>query len=219
MIWPSLPYLATGLRYTLTLTFVAFAGGLLGGLGLALARLSAWPWLRMPAALYVNLMRAIPLVLVIFWFYFLVPILGQWILQTPQPLRVGPDQTALISFTLFEMAYCGEIIRAGIQSVPRGQVAAAQALGLTYSQQMRYVVLPQAWRNMWPLLLTQAIVLFQDTSLVYVISGTDFLGAAAKIAQRDGRLLEMYSFTALIYFFISFSLSWQVKHWQHRSQT
>jgi glutamate/aspartate transport system permease protein len=162
-------------------------------------------------------MRAIPLVLVIFWFYFLVPILGQWLLRTPQPLRVGPDQTALISFTLFEMAYCGEIIRAGIQSVPRGQVAAAQALGLTYPQQMRYVVLPQAWRNMWPLLLTQAIVLFQDTSLVYVISGTDFLGAAAKIAQRDGRLLEMYSFTALVYFLISFGLSWQVKRWQGRS--
>ena len=217
VIGASLPYLAKGLQYTLTLTLVAFNGGLLGGAGLALARLTPWPWLRVPAGLYVNLMRSIPLVLVIFWFYFLVPILGQWLLQTPYPLRVGPDQTAFISFTLFEMAYCCEIIRAGLQSVPTGQVEAAQALGLSYAQQMRYVLLPQAWQNMWPVLLTQAIVLFQDTSLVYVISITDFLGAAAKIAQRDGRLLEMYSFTALVYFLISFGLSWQVKRWQGRT--
>ena len=113
----------------------------------------------------------------------------------------------MITFTLFEAAYYSEIMRAGIQSIPRGQVWAGYALGLNYWQTMRKIVLPQAFRNMLPILLTQTIILFQDTSLVYVLSITDFLGAASKVAQRDGRLVEMYLFAALVYFIISFSLS------------
>ena len=136
------------------------------------------------AAGYVNLMRSVPLVLVIFWFYFLVPYIGQWVTGASQPIQVGAFVSSLVTFTLFEAAYFAEIMRAGIQSIPRGQVAAAQALGMTYLQTMGYIVLPQAFRNMLPVLLTQTIILFQDTSLVYVLSITDFLGAASKVAQR-----------------------------------
>lgn len=157
------------------------------------------------AAGYVNLVRALPAVLVIFWFYFLVPYLGQWLTGSARPIQVGGFASGLITFTVFEAAYFSEIMRAGIASIPRGQFAAGTALGLTPLQVMRYVVLPQVFRIMLPVLLTQTIVLFQDTSLVYVLSITDFLGAASKIAQRDGRLVEMYSFAALVYFVLLFA--------------
>ncbi|MDQ4062101.1 MAG: amino acid ABC transporter permease [Pseudomonadota bacterium] len=211
----SLPYLWYGMQYTIQLTLTAMIGGIILGTLLALARLSPIRPLSLLAAGYVNLFRSIPLVLVIFWFYFLVPLLAQWATGSPRPVPVGPDRTALITFTIFEAAYYAEIMRAGIQSIPRGQVSAAYALGLNYRQAMAYVVLPQAFRNMLPILLTQTIILFQDTSLVYVISVTDFLGAASKIAQRDSRLLEMYGFVALVYFIISFALSRLVRHLQH----
>jgi glutamate/aspartate transport system permease protein len=142
--------------------------------------------------------------------------MGQWIMRSAQPLQVGAFASCLITFTLFEAAFFCEIMRAGIQSIPRGQMAAAQALGMTYPTTMGYIVLPQAFRNMIPVLLTQTIVLFQDTSLVYVISVTDFLGAASKIAERDGRLVEMYTFAACIYFIISLVASRAVRDLQRR---
>jgi glutamate/aspartate transport system permease protein len=212
----SLPYLWQGMQYTVTLTAVAMTGGILLGTLLALARLSPVKPLAWFAAGYVNLLRSTPLILVIFWFYFLVPLIAQWLTDSPTPVAIGPDRSAFITFTIFEAAYYCEIIRAGIQSIPRGQVAAANALGLSYAQSMRHVVLPQAFRNMLPVLLTQTIILFQDTSLVYVLSVTDFLGAAAKVAQRDGRLVEMYSFAALVYFALSFTLSLLVRRLQRR---
>jgi len=161
-------------------------------------------------------MRSIPLVLVIFWFFFLVPYIGAWITGASSPIKVGAFYSALITFTMFEAAYYCEIMRAGIQSIARGQVWSGYALGLNYWQTMGYIVLPQAFRNMVPVLLTQTIILFQDTSLVYVISATDFLGAAAKIANRDYRLVEMYTFAAVVYFVISFSLSLLVKRLQSK---
>jgi len=170
----------------------------------------------MLAGAYVNLMRALPLVLVIFWFFFLVPYIGAWATGANRPISVGAFWSAVITFTMFEAAYYCEIMRAGIQSVSRGQVSAGYAMGLNYWQTMGYIVLPQAFRNMIPLLLTQTIILFQDTSLVYVISATDFLGAAAKVANRDYRLVEMYSFVAVVYFVISYALSTQVKRLQDR---
>ncbi len=168
------------------------------------------------AGSYVNLMRSLPLVLVIFWFYFLVPYIGQWIIGASRPIRSAPSPPRSSPSSLFEAAYFSEIMRAGIQSIPQGQPAAAYALGLNYSQTMRYVVLPQAFRNMLPVIFTQTIVLFQDTSLVYVLSITDFLGAASKVAQRDGRLVEMYLFAALVYFLISFTASFFVRRLQAR---
>jgi len=162
-------------------------------------------------------MRSVPLVLMIFWFYFLVPYIGQWLSGAERPIQVGYFTSSLVTFTLFEAAYFCEIMRAGIQSISRGQVAAAQALGMSYPQTMGYIVLPQAFRNMLPVLLTQTIILFQDTSLVYVLSITDFLGAASKIAQRDGRLVEMYLFAAVVYFVISFAASQGVRALQHRT--
>jgi len=213
----SLPYLfREGMTFTLTLTALAMSGGIVFGTLLAMMRLSSYRLLNVPAAAYVNLMRSVPLVLVIFWFYFLVPYIGAWAIGAKEPIQVGAFWSSVITFTLFEAAYYAEIMRAGIQSVPRGQVSAGQALGLNYWQHMGYIVLPQAFRNMLPVLLTQTIILFQDTSLVYVLSITDFLGAAAKIAQRDGRLVEMYMFVAVVYFIISFSLSLLVKQLQQR---
>ena len=131
-------------------------------------------------------------------------------------MKVGAFASALITFTMFEAAFYCEIMRAGIQSIPKGQVSAGYAIGLKYRQTMSYIVLPQAFRNMLPVLLTQTIILFQDTSLVYVISSTDFLGAAAKVANRDHRLVEMYTFAALIYFIICFAASMYVRRLQAR---
>jgi len=215
VIQRSLPYLfLEGMRFTVTLTLLAMAGGIIFGTLLAMGRLSSFKPISIVAGAYVNLMRSIPLVLVIFWFYFLVPYIGAWITGADRPIQVGAFYSALVTFTMFEAAYYCEIMRAGIQSIARGQVWSGYALGLNYWQTMGYIVLPQAFRNMVPVLLTQTIILFQDTSLVYVISATDFLGAAAKIANRDYRLVEMYSFVALVYFIISFGLSYLVKRFQ-----
>jgi glutamate/aspartate transport system permease protein len=217
VIQRSLPYLfKEGMVFTVTLTLLAMTGGIILGTILAMMRLSHFKPLSLIAGAYVNLMRSLPLVLVIFWFFFLVPYIAAWISGSPRPIAIGAFWSAVITFTLFEAAYYCEIMRAGIQSIPRGQVAAGQALGLNYRQTMGSVVLPQAFRNMLPVLLTQTIILFQDTSLVYVISATDFLGAAAKIANRDYRLVEMYTFVAVVYFVISFALSYLVKVLQRR---
>ena len=217
VIQRSLPYLfREGMTFTLTLTFIAMTGGIFFGTILAMMRLSSFKVASFIAGSYVNLMRSIPLVLVIFWFYFLMPYIGAWVIGASQPVQVGAFMSSVITFMLFEAAYYCEIMRAGIQSIPRGQVQAGNALGLNYWQTMGTIVLPQAFRNMTPVLLTQTIILFQDTSLVYVLSITDFLGAASKIAQRDGRLVEMYTFVAVVYFIISFSLSYLVKIIQQR---
>jgi glutamate/aspartate transport system permease protein len=213
----SLGYLfLDGMSFTLTLTLLAMAGGIVFGTLLAMMRLSSWRLLSTVSGAYVNLMRSLPLVLVIFWFFFLVPWIGGWLSGATQTIQVGAFWSAVITFTMFEAAYYCEIMRAGIQSIARGQVSAGYALGLDYWQTMGQIVLPQAFRNMIPVLLTQTIILFQDTSLVYVISATDFLGAAAKVANRDYRLVEMYTFVALVYFLISFGLSTLVKRLQER---
>jgi glutamate/aspartate transport system permease protein len=205
-----------GMTFTVTLTLLAMTGGIIFGTLLAMMRLSGFKPLSWIAGAYVNLMRSVPLVLVIFWFFFLVPYIGAWAIGAPEPVRVGAWMSSVITFTMFEAAYYAEIMRAGIQSVARGQVWAGYALGLNYWQTMGKVVLPQAFRNMLPVLLTQTIILFQDTSLVYVISATDFLGAASKVANRDYRLVEMYTFVAVVYFVISYGLSTLVKRLQNR---
>jgi glutamate/aspartate transport system permease protein len=213
----SLGYLfREGMTFTVTLTLIAMTGGIIFGTLLAMMRLSSLKPVSWIAGAYVNLMRSIPLVLVIFWFFFLVPYIGAWILRESQPVKVGAWLSAVITFTMFEAAYYCEIMRAGIQSIARGQVWSGYALGLNYWQTMGYIVLPQAFRNMVPVLLTQTIILFQDTSLVYVISATDFLGAAAKVANRDYRLVEMYTFVAVVYFIVSYSLSLLVRRLQDR---
>ncbi|KQS50441.1 amino acid ABC transporter permease [Methylobacterium sp. Leaf361] len=217
VIASSLPYLfGQGMVFTVTLTAMAAVGGVIIGTLLAMARLSGIPGLWHLAKAYVELCRSLPLVLVIFWFYFLVPYIGAYLTGSSTPIQVGAFPSALITFMAFEAAYFSEIMRAGIQSIPKGQTAAAQALGMNYWQTMGNVILPQAFRNMLPLLLTQTIILFQDTSLVYVLSLTDFMGAASKVAQRDGRLVEMYVFAAVVYFAICFSASYLVRRLQRR---
>ncbi|MCM2568511.1 MULTISPECIES: amino acid ABC transporter permease [Janthinobacterium] len=206
----------TGMVFTLKLTALAMVGGIVLGTLLALMRLSGNRIVSGVASSYVNLIRSIPLVLVIFWFYFLVPYIAAWVIGANEPVKVGAFPSALITFIMFEAAYYCEIMRSGIQSIPRGQVWAGQALGMNYRQTMGSIVLPQAFRNMIPVLLTQTIVLFQDVSLVYVLSIPDFVGAASKIAQRDGRLVEMYVFVAVVYFVLCYALSFLVKRLQKR---
>jgi len=199
-----------GMKLSLALFGIALAGGIFFGTLLAMARLSSWRILSMPATGFVNLIRSIPFIMAIFWFYFLTPMLVQK-MTGQQGEAVGPMTSAIVAFIMVESAYYSEIIRAGIQSIPRGQPWAAYALGMNYWQAMGNVVLPQAFRNMLPIMLTQAIILFQDTSLVYVVGLKDFLGAASKGGQLTGRIVELYIFTAFVYFIICFGASFLVK--------
>jgi len=201
-------YVLKGFIFSLQLTFIAMLGGIALGTVLALMRLSSKPWLTLPAAAYVNTMRSIPLVMVILWFFLLIP------LAIGRPL--GAEMSAIITFTLFEAAYYSEIMRAGIQSIPRGQVAAGYALGMRYGQTMGLVVLPQAFRNMLPVLLTQTIILFQDTSLVYAIGAYDLLKGFEVAGKNFNRPVETYLVAAVLYFIISFSLSMLVRKLQQR---
>jgi glutamate/aspartate transport system permease protein len=204
----ALPYLWDGMQLSLLLTGLSAVGSIVLGTILALMRLSGIKPLEWIGATWVNFFRSLPLLLVIFWFYFLVPLIAQ--------RQVDAFQSALVGFVLFEAAYYCEIMRSGIQSISRGQAWAGYALGLRYSQTMRYVVLPQAFRNMLPVLLTQTIILFQDTSLVFVVGLADFMTSAVTVAQRDGRLMELYIFAAVVYFLMCYASSLYVKFLQKK---
>jgi len=215
VIWKSRHVLWGGMLLSLKLFAIALAGGIFFGTLLALARLSRHRWLAAPAGGFVNLIRAIPFIMAIFWFYFLTPmVVGK--ITGQQGEAVGPFTSAVVAFIMVESAYYSEIIRAGIQSIPRGQPWAAYALGMSYGQAMGTVVLPQAFRNMLPIMLTQAIILFQDTSLVYVVGLKDFLGAAGTAGQITGSIVELYVFVAFVFFVICFGASWLVKRLQVR---
>ncbi len=201
-------YIQKGLIFSVQLTIIATIGGILLGTVLALMRLSGKPWLALPATAYVNTMRSIPLVMVILWFFLLIPL----IIGKP----IGVNLSAIITFIAFEAAYFSEIVRAGIQSIPQGQVYAGQALGMTYSQNMRLVVLPQAFRNMIPVFMTQTIILFQDTSLVYAIGAYDLLKGFEIAGKNFGRPIETYLLAAVTYFLICFTLSRIVKRIQEK---
>ncbi len=203
-------FVIKGFYFSIMLTIVATIGGVIFGTILALMRLSGKKWLDTPAALYVNGMRSIPLVMVILWFFLLVPgsfysFFGQW------GSNYRSEISAVITFIAFEAAYFSEIMRAGIQSIPRGQVYAGQAMGMSYGQNMKLVVLPQAFRNMLPVLLTQTIILFQDTSLVYAIGAYDMLKGFETAGKNFGRPIEAYLLAAVVYFIMCFALSWLVK--------
>ena len=208
VIKPSLGFIWTGLLFSTNLTLIAMSGGIVIGTLLAMARLASLGPLTRLASAYVNLMRSIPLVMVILWFFLVIPLI------TGKP--IGAERSAIITFTAFEAAYYSEIMRAGIQSVSRGQVSAGYALGMSYWQMMGLVVLPQAFRNMLPILLTQTIILFQDTSLVYAIGAKDLLKAAEIAGKNYNRPIEMYLFAAVIYFAICITLSTVVKHLQKK---
>jgi glutamate/aspartate transport system permease protein len=201
-------FVVKGFIFSIQLTLVAMVGGIVLGTLLALMRLSGKPWLVYPAAAYVNTMRSIPLVMVILWFFLLIPLL------IGRPL--GAELSAVVTFTLFEAAYYSEIMRAGIQSVPKGQVHAGYAVGMSYAQTMQLVVLPQAFRNMLPVLLTQTIILFQDTSLVYAIGAYDLLKGFEIAGKNFNRPVETYLVAAVLYFVICFSLSMLVRRLQNK---
>ena len=196
-------FVISGFLFSVQLTVVATLGGIVLGTLLALMRLSGNKLLVLPATIYVNGMRSIPLVMVILWFFLLVPtIIGR---------PIGAELSATITFVAFEAAYFSEIVRAGIQSISRGQVNAGRALGMTYGQNMRLIILPQAFRNMVPVLLTQTIILFQDTSLVYAIGAYDLLKGFTTAGKIYGRPEESYLLAAVVYFVLCYSLSYMVK--------
>ena len=201
-------FILNGLYFSLLLTLVAMLGGIFLGTLLALARLSGKKVFAIPAQFYVDTLRSIPLVMVILWFFLLIPLL------IGRPL--GAEWSAVITFTLFEAAYYSEIMRAGIQSVSRGQVNAGYAVGMTYPQVMKLVVLPQAFRNMLPVLLMQTIILFQDTSLVYAIGAYDLLKGFEVAGKNFNRPVETYLTAAVVYFIICFSLSMIVRRLQKK---
>ncbi len=201
-------FILNGLYFSLQLTAIAMVGGIALGTVLALMRLSGKPWLVLPAAAYVTVLRSIPLVMVILWFFLLIPLL------IGRPM--GAELSAIITFTVFEAAYYSEIMRAGIQSVPKGQVQAGYAVGMSYAQTMQLVVLPQAFRNMLPVLMTQTIILFQDTSLVYAIGAYDLLKGFEIAGKNFNRPIETYLVAALVYFVICFSLSMAVRQLQKK---
>ena len=207
-----------GFEYSLQLTIVATIGGIAIGTLIALMRLSSKPWMQRFATVYVDTLRSIPLLMVILWFFLLIPtgfystIAGQF------GVDHRPEFSAVITFTIFEAAYFSEIMRAGIQSVSRGQVSAGYAVGMTYAQCMKLIVLPQAFRNMLPVLLTQTIVLFQDTSLVYAIGAYDWLKGFQTAGQIFNRPNEMILLAAVCYFILSFGLSMLVRRLQKKIQ-
>ena len=193
----NIPYLWEGLQLSLLLAALAIVGGIILGALLSVLRMSRFRPVALLALGYVNFFRSVPLILVIFWIYFLVPlVLGK---------ATGPFLSAWVAFTLFETAYYCEIIRAGVQSIPKGQINAGLASGMTRLQAMRHIVMPQAFRNMTPILLTQSIILFQDTSLVYVVTLRDFMTSAATVANQELKLVEFYLFAAVVYFVICFT--------------
>ncbi len=200
------PFVLKGFYFSIWLTVVATVGGIILGTMLALMRLSGIKWLEWPATLYVNVMRSIPLVMVLLWFFLLIPF------AIGRPL--GAETSAVITFIAFEAAYFSEIVRAGIQSIPRGQVFAGRSLGMTYGQNMQLVILPQAFRNMLPVFLTQTIILFQDTSLVYAIGAYDMLKGFETAGKNLGRPVEAYLLAAVVYFFMCLGLSYIVKRIQ-----
>ena len=214
----SLPFLLEGMKTSLSITLVAVVAGTILGTFLALMSLSSVTLLVGFSKAYVNLFRSVPLIMVLRWFFLIVPQFVQAVLGLP-PSTDMRLASAMTGFALFEAAYYSEIIRAGIQSIPKGQLSACLALGMNYRQAMQLVILPQAFRNMIPLLLTQAIILFQDTSLVYVSALADFFGAAYKVGDRDGRLVEMLLFAGLVYFVLCLSASLVVRYLQRRQHT
>lgn len=204
------PFVIRGLIFSLWLTVVATIGGMVFGTILALMRLSGKKALDIPAAAYVNTMRSIPLVMVLLWFYLLIP----FAIGRP----IGAEMSAVITFVAFEAAYFSEIVRAGIQSIPKGQVNAGFALGMSYRQNMRLVILPQAFRNMLPVFLTQTIILFQDTSLVYAIGAYDMLKGFETAGKNLGRPVEAYLLAAVLYFLMCLALSALVRRIQLKVQ-
>jgi His/Glu/Gln/Arg/opine family amino acid ABC transporter permease subunit len=196
---------------TLRLALPAIILGFILGTCIGLARLAHSQWINLPALIYVEFFRGVPLVMVIFWFWFIVPVLAG---------KSLPEYSvALTAFVVFEAAYLAEIVRAGIQSVPRGQVEAATATGLSRSRMMRHVILPQALRNMIPALVTQFIVLLKDTSLASIIGYVDLTKAAQIVNNREIRPFELYLFIALVYWLCSYAMSRYAKRVETRLAT
>lgn len=213
------PFLLQGLVFSLELTLVALVGGMAFGILLAVVRQLNIPVLSQAVRLYIVVMRSIPLILVLFWFFFLVPLAIGHFTIGGQPIPVGAKITAFITFTMFEAAFYAEIIRSGLRSISAGQYEASEALGISTFTMYRKIIIPQVLRATAPIVVTQTIILFQDTSLVYVLSLTDFLGAASKTAQRDGTLIEMYTTVAIGYLLICVAGSELAEYLKHKNNS
>ena len=211
----AMPGFMGGLWITFKVLFLAIIGGLTLGTILALMRLSGIRILAVPAKLYVNFFRSVPLLLVLLWFYFAVPMVYNLVTGTYLTLDTA-FTSCVVAFMVFEAAYFSEIVRAGIQSIGKGQVNAAKALGMTYGQTMRFIILPQAFRKMFPLLLQQSIILFQDTTLVFAIGLVDFFRASYVRGDLMGLLTPYILLAGAFYFVVSLTASTAVNHLRKR---
>ena len=206
----NLPYLMGGFGVTLELTFCALSGGIILGMLVGLGRISRVKWIYYPVTVYVNFIRNMPLILVIFWFYFVMPI----IVGTP----LNPFISSVIAFIIFEATYFGEIFRAGYQSISRDLINASFSTGMTYSQTARYILIPIAFRRMLPSLITQSIVTFQDTSLAFVIGLQEFVRRTSIVDNLEVRSIELFSFVAIIFFIFCFIGSKISRHFEEKGR-
>jgi glutamate/aspartate transport system permease protein len=206
----NLTFLLGGFWVTLQLTAFALLGGIALGALVGLGRISKNKWIYQPVTLYVNFLRNVPLILVIFWFYFVMPIIAG------RPL--DPFLSAIISFIIFEATYFGEIFRAGYQSISKDLTAAAFSTGMTYSQTARYILIPIAFRRMLPSLITQSIVTFQDTSLAFVIGLQEFVRRTSIVDNLEVRSIQLFGFVAVVFFIFCFIGSKISRHFEEKGR-
>ena len=211
MIWI---YISKGFTFSIALTLAATLGGIFFGTLIALMRLSSIKPLKWMATIYVDVVRSIPLLMVLLWFFYFFKNFLDFLGINANFFNA--NTAAIITFVAFEAAYFSEIVRAGINSVSREQSSAGMALGMTYGQNMKLIVLPQAFRNMIPVFLTQVVILFQDTSLVYIMGASDLFWAFDRIGRNSGVIVEMYILAAVAYFAICFTLSRIIRFYQKR---
>jgi len=203
-------FLMGGFLVTLKLTAFALGGGIILGMLVGLGRISRNAWVYQPVTLYVNFIRNVPLILVIFWFYFVMPIIAG------RPLN--PFLSAVISFIIFEATYFGEIFRAGYQSISRDLINAAYSTGLTYGQTARFILVPIAFRRMLPSMITQSIVTFQDTSLAFVIGLQEFVRRTSIVDNLEVRSIQLFGFVAVVFFIFCFIGSKISRHFEEKGR-
>ena len=206
----NITFLLGGFGVTLQLSFFALTGGIALGALVGLGRISKNKWIYRPITLYVNFIRNLPLLLVIFWFYFVMPIIAG------RPLN--PFLSAVIAFIIFEATYFGEIFRAGYQSISKDLSAAAYSTGMTYTQTARYILIPIAFRRMLPSLITQSIVTFQDTSLAFVIGLQEFVRRTSIVDNLEVRSIQLYGFVAIVFFIFCFIGSKISRHFEEKGR-
>lgn len=199
VVSPFLGTFAEGLGYTLQIAILTIVLGLLLGIVVAAARLSSITVVRAVTTMYVELMRGTPLLVQLFWVYYALPILTG--------IQLPAFESVVLALTLNVGAFYGEAFRSGIQAIPREQVETADVLGLNYVQRMQFVIVPQAFRIVLPVLISISVSLFKDTSLVSVLGVNELMYTTRTISTDTYRPLEVYTTAAIIYFIVAFPVT------------